>query len=520
MEDKLVRKVAEWADRKRVLLPDTAVVAGVSGGADSVCLLHVLLQLARQRSFSVFAVHVNHMLRGDESDRDEEFVRDMCAEWKVPLHVLREDVGAYAAKEGYSVEEAGRIIRYECFHKIMGERGAQYIAVAHHQDDQAETVFLHLLRGSGLDGLCGMDDISGFVIRPFLDVEKAEIEEYIERNGLRHRFDSSNQDNSYVRNAIRNEIFPLTEERTRFPVLASLNRTARLLKADKEFLSEMAQQLFHTMVRRTEENKVILDRIKFNTLHPSMAGRIIRLAWKELTGSAMGLEEKHVATVGKLSYTEGSGKRVNLPEGIHVVVEYDKLVFMRMQTRHAAAQFCFRLSVPSVIDLPDGSVRFISCLYTAEEYQKKFGSLEKAKEESLTQIFDYDKINRGINKTVTGLDSVVPPDREENRVSEPAKDRASLQEDTEGRQLHEFTPMTIRNRRPGDTFFPYRSPGSKKLKEFFIDEKILRDERDDIPLLAVDQNIIWVVGLRTSELYRISENTGKVLHIQAVPLNK
>lgn len=473
MKDLLIRKVIEWADRNQVLLPGTAVVAGVSGGADSVCLLHVLRALSERRSFTVIAVHINHMLRGAESEDDEIFVKELCEKWQVPLRVFRQDVAALAEKMGWTVEEAGRKVRYECFHRVLEEAGAQYAAVAHHSGDQAETVFLHLLRGSGLDGLCGMEEISRWVLRPFLNIGKDEILAHIAENGLKYRTDSSNEDNAYARNAIRNELFPLIQKKTRFPVSEALLRTARLLRQDRDYLRQTALRHYRELLVLRDEAMVVLDRQGINALHPSMAARCVRLAWEELKGSILGLEEKHIEAVLHLSGKKDSGKAIDLPGSVRCLAEYGRLVFTANWQKTEAHSFDVPLPVPGEIELPEQGIKILSRLYTREEYAARFGEPVKPKETSPEQIFDYGRINRGIN---------------------------------------------IRTRRQGDIFFPYRSPGSKKLKDFFIDEKIPRQQRENIPLLAVDKNIIWVLGHRTAENYSIGEETQVILRVRVEPL--
>ncbi|NLN65786.1 MAG: tRNA lysidine(34) synthetase TilS [Clostridiaceae bacterium] len=481
----LLERIDLWADKKHVLLPDTSVVVGVSGGADSVCLLHVLRSLSKTRSFSVFAVHINHMLRGTESNDDESFVRDLCSCWQIPLQVFREDVGAFSKERGCSVEEAGRIIRYNHFRHVMEEVGASYIAVAHHEADQAETVFLHLLRGSGIEGLCGMEEVSCNIIRPFLGISQREIEAYIQKNHLQYRTDSSNQDNSYIRNTVRNELFPLIQAKTGYPVAASLIRASRLLKTDRDYLCQAADKHYHALVVERDKNTVAFKRQSFNALHPSMAGRCIRMAWEEITGSMAGLEEKHIAAVMKLSDRKGSGKSIAFPKGIRAVVEYERLLITRKR-REENTSFFFPVCIPSSVELHDLGVCIDMSLHSTDDYKSCFGSIEKPEERKLHQIFDYDKIREGINKA----------------------------------EMRHNASLVIRNRLPGDIFFPFNSPGSKKLKEFFIDQKIPRNERERIPLLAVNNDIIWVIGLRTAENYCVCENTGTVLSVRVTVMEE
>lgn len=466
MEELLIQKVNAWADRNQVLKPETTVIVGVSGGADSVCLLHVLYSLQRTRYFSILAAHINHMLRGEEADQDENFVKDLCNRLDIPLRVFHEDVKAYADIKGCSVEEAGRNIRYAVFHQILKEVGAQYIAVAHHSQDQAETIFLHLLRGSGLDGLCGMKDITDHILRPFLNINKEEIEDYLCRNNLAFQLDSSNLVNFYTRNTVRNLIFPKIQTETGFPITRSLLRTAKLLQSDQEFLEQVAWEQFQSTAVINEEKTVEFNRERFNQLHPAIRGRVIRMGWQAATGSIMGIEEKHIASIHSLASAEVTGKSIDLPKGFRAMVEYNRLILTGQRKKQAKGAFSASVPIPSNFTLPQRGLRISTRIYERENYEKVIGKLEKPVETSLTQLFDYDRVNEGIN---------------------------------------------IRSRIAGDHFFPYHSPGNKKLKDFFIDEKIPQNQREDIPLLADGKNIIWVIGLRTSEKYKITETTSTIL---------
>lgn len=473
MKDWLIRQINAWADANHVLNPQSSVVAGVSGGADSVCLLHALSVLRNVRLFSIFAVHINHMLRGSESDADEKFVRELCVFLDIPLFVFREDVAAFSVQTGRSVEEAGRIIRYKSFQRVLTEKGAQYIAVAHHSQDQAETVFLNLLRGSGVDGLCGMDDVRGTIVRPLLSVSKEDIEEYIRRNGLKYRIDASNLDNAYVRNSLRNVIFPQIQSLTGFQVMPPLLRTARILKADRDYLRKESENHYHMAVISESEKLIILKRAEINRMHAAMSGRVVRIAWEKVTGSIKSLELKHVDEVLALALKKGSGKTVDLPHGVRVTIEYDRLIVSAPGMDEKAGPFYIPAQPPCDIALPGGGMRVKLRLLAMDKYSNEYEKIREAGEGSLTRLFDYDRIEKGIN---------------------------------------------IRSRLPGDVFYPRRSPGAKKLKDFFIDEKIPRQKREEIPLLADGKNIIWVIGLRTAENYKITEATEKILLAEAVIL--
>lgn len=467
MNDKLLEKVNQWAEKNGVLKPGNTVVAGVSGGADSVCLLDILHKLSNKRAFSLVAVHVNHMLRGKESDEDEHFVIGLCDKYGIPLKVFKEDVAAFADNNNYSIEEAGRLIRYERLMEVLDKKSAAHIAVAHHRDDQAETVFLNLLRGAGLDGLCGMSDIKDKIIRPLLMVSKSEIEAYIKRNGLFYRIDSSNFENNYLRNTVRNVIFPEIKRRTGTDISASLLRMQRVLKTDRDFLNQYAEDKFKDILISEDDKRVVLKRNELSELHQAIAGRIIRIALERIAGSLKGFESVHADMALSLVSRDGN-RTAELPKGITVTAEYDRVEFSYKTDRKKDEPFSFRLSVPSVVELPANRMRIETWLISRDEYIEKFGKIEKAKENSLTQLFDYGKIKEGIY---------------------------------------------IRSRMPGDVFFPYNSGGKKKLKDFFIDQKIPKNMRESIPLLADGKNVIWVIGYRTADNYKISDSTETILYI-------
>lgn len=466
MDDKLLERVNSWAEQYGILKEGTLVVVGVSGGADSVCLLDIMCRLGNTRGFSVIAVHVNHMLRGNEADEDEAFVRELCGKYRIPLKVFREDVAAFAGRNNYSLEEAGRIIRYEKMKEVMEEQGASYIAVAHHRDDQAETVFLNILRGTGLDGLCGMSDINGRIIRPLLTSGKDEILEYVKRNGLSYRTDSTNYENTYLRNIIRNVIFPEIKRHTGTDITAKLFRMHELLRNDRDFLNRYAEEKFSEILLFKENGRIVLRRDKLTELHPAVSGRVIRIAWEKITGSRQGLESVHVNAALSAVSKEGN-RTAELPKRIKVISEYDRVEISAPKKYDENEPVFFRVPVPSVMELPN-RVRIEAKLYTREEYVRKFGEIKKARENSLTQIFDYGKIKEGIY---------------------------------------------IRGRRPGDLFHPYNSKGKKKLKDFFIDLKIPKKTRENILLLAEGKNIIWVVGYRTSDNYKIEDSTETILYV-------
>lgn len=469
MKNMLLEKVNSWAAENNVLKAGTLVLAGVSGGADSVCLLHVLYSLGKIKGFSVAAVHVNHMLRAEESMQDERFVQDICVEWGIPLKIYRRDVKAYSSEKRCSLEEAGRILRYNLFRDLRNELNAQYVSVAHHKEDQAETIFLNLLRGSGLNGICGMEEVQGYIIRPLLNVEKNEIYEYLSRNNLKYRTDSSNLSNVYIRNAVRNRIFPEIARQTGFNAVNSLVRMADIVKADRDFLESLAEGYYKSIVISKTEHSIELDRNKLAGFNFAISGRIIRIAWEAVTGSLKGLESKHVKAALELAAETGKNKVIDFPCGIIFKAEYDRVYVMKKEETKAPVPLFMEVRVPSDILLKERNILAKFRVYSAEEYENNFGRFEKPGEKSIVQLFDYDAITGGIN---------------------------------------------IRYRLPGDVFTPYGGPGGKKLKDFFIDQKIPKQKRDELLLLADEKEIIWIIGLRTSGKYKVTRFTKNILYVE------
>ena len=298
------------------------ILACVSGGADSMCLLDLLLTLSRRHDFSVAAAHFNHRLRGEESDGDEAFLREYCTKRGIPLYVGSGDVSGEAEKSGDGVEETARRLRYFFFYETAETIGAERIATAHNADDNAETVLLHLSRGAGLNGLCGIPPVRGKIVRPLLTVTRSEIEEYLSENGIPHREDSSNAEDDYARNRIRHHVTPVLMSINPSFSKAVLSST-ELLRKDERFLSSLADEFIGEHL----ENGLV-SRRELLSLPEPVSSRVIR----KLCGDA--LSSEHVASVLALAETGKASSALSLP-GMTVRCEYDGLRF----TEDACAPF-------------------------------------------------------------------------------------------------------------------------------------------------------------------------------------
>lgn len=309
----MLERFLSFADEYGMLPQGAEVLAAVSGGADSMCLLSLLLEAAQERSLSIAAAHFNHCLRGGESDRDERFVREFCEREHVPYTAGSGDVSVYAEKHGLGTEEAARILRYDFLEKTAGQ--GSLIATAHNADDNAETVILNLTRGSGLRGLGGIPPVRGRIIRPILCFTRSEIEEYLGKNGIPHVEDSTNAEDIYARNRIRHIVMPVLRE-INPNVSGTIGRSSKLLRTDEEYFSSQADAFFNSL-----PDKARIPADKLLQLPASISSRVIRAASGERNLSAC-----HVQAVLKLCESEDPSASVSLP-GITVSREYGSVVF-------------------------------------------------------------------------------------------------------------------------------------------------------------------------------------------------
>ena len=422
------------------------VLIGLSGGADSVCLTHVLWEISGRLGIELAAVHVNHGIRGKEALRDEEFSRELCLKLTIPFTSVHENVPRLAEKLKVSEEEAGRIARYRIFEEwtLPDGRGADRIAVAHHGGDNAETFLYHLLRGSGAAGLSGISPVRGRVIRPLLPFGKKEIEEYLREAGILFCQDSTNRDNRYMRNRIRNQILPDMEELVNTQAVAHINQAAALIGRMDQYLQEEAHK---TGALEIGEKGCQIKKEIFQEMPQILQGYVWREALQRLPGRGRDITEKHYAALTSLMESQ-CGRMLYLPGGIRAGRNYQGIFLCREERKNSGK------------GVDDFSVFM-------RVFPRRPG--EKIPENRYTKWFDYDKINNDV---------------------------------------------VIRTRRTGD--YIEIAPGSRKktVKAYMIDEKIPREERDRIPLAADGSHILWIIGYRMSEGYKITENTKNVLEIQ------
>jgi len=438
---------------QRLFDPGATLIVGLSGGADSTALLDLLATLPAY-PVRLIAAHLNHALRGVDSDADEQFCRELAAGHAIPFESRRVDVRALAAGESLNLEDAGRRARIAFFDELRARWQADAVCLAHHADDQAETVLMRLLRGSGMTGLSGMPWRNGRgYIRPLLDINRREIESYLGWRQLTWREDASNLDTAYLRNRIRHDLLPLLEGYNP-AIRTALTATAAILSDEEQLLETLTRQAAD-QVCRFSDSAASCD-IRLLVSHPpALQRRLIRHMLSQVAGGLEQFSHRHTEDILQTVTSARPNLRTSLPRGLVALREYDRLVIKAIGMPHPTAAD-INIPGPGVYQLPDGS-------------------------------------RLRIEETTTPVD--------------PAGDNTTAYFDT-GRMPF---PWHVRTFRPGDRIQQLGMTGRKKVKDLFIDEKIPPARRDRIPLLFCGDELIWVVGLRTAHPARVDAGSTQVV---------
>lgn len=444
-------KVRKTITQFHMFPPGAKLIVGLSGGADSVALLHLLHRWQEEAHWQITAVHIHHGLRGKEADEDARFAEEFCASLGIPCVVKRYDVAKEAKLRRLGEEETGRILRYAAFREAAGGEGR--IAVAHHRKDQAETVLMRLCRGTGLTGLTGMSPVRGDICRPLLFCDREEIEQYCRENHLTWREDATNQQEKYTRNKLRLRVLPLLEE-INPKAVTHIAETAALLAEDEDFLEQQAEAFFAQGKLPSAGEEIHLSREKLNALHPAMRRRVLRKAMGNFLKTDV--SQVQIQALEELLQKE-TGKSRDFPEDIRAENRYEALVFSRKKKKQAEG-FCYALPMEGELLIPEGGIA------VAVSFDEKFVGCSA---ETCTNVFDYDKIKH---------------------------------------------KLFCRTRKAGD-FIPLQN-GRKKIKDLFIDEKIPRDWREAYPLITMGEEVLWAPGLRASAAAGVDEQTVRRIWIR------
>jgi len=465
-------KILDFIKREHLIEKNERVLIAVSGGIDSVVLLYTLYDLALMLEMPLPAVaHVNHMLRGQESDRDEEFVRGLAEDLRIPFVSEHFDIKTLAENEKRSTQDTARKYRLKFLEQAAEKLSCQKIATGHNENDLSETALMWITRGAGLKGASGILPRRGKFIRPLLCCSRQEISSLAEEKGLIHVEDSSNANCDYVRNIFRNEIIPLIEQKCYKSAKKNIARFAGLIKDDMEYLEISAGEISDKVIYPLSPNfESVAEVQKLQELHPAIKKRVIRNMIKEVSGNLDNVTSHHVDTVIELcAKKDGGRRRVSLPGDLEAIKTYSKLVIRPMLK--VSQKAVGKIETEHQINYPGPTTIEPLELKVNTELLPGGRAVEKYHfDDPYIAFFNFDKVT---------------------------------------------LPIKIRLPRQGDVFTPFGSRGNKKLSDFFIDTKIASDERWTIPVLTDSSgNILWVCGYRTSELYRIDYSVQNVLMVK------
>jgi tRNA(Ile)-lysidine synthase len=427
------------------------VLVALSGGPDSVALLHAMIELRKGFGYRIAAAHLNHGIRGAESDRDETFVREVCARHETELVVER---ARNLSVNASNLEERAREARHAFLNAAADRVGAKFIALAHHADDQAETVMMRLLRGAGAAGLASMAERGpGRIFRPMLDVTRDEVITYLESVGGKFVNDSSNQSSALMRNRIRGELMPMLESNYAPGLRGRLVQLAGEMRALDDFVSRAAQ---HEL--EVSASKEGLDISRFQNLHPALQAEVIRQYLKNLTGSLRRIERVHIDAIRNLCLDGPPNGSLNVP-GLRVGREYAMLKVS------AGGQ----ASTPFMVKLNEGSVEIPEAGF----------------------VFEMTTVSR-------------------KSAAQPASKFEALFD-----QAQATGELTVRSFRKGDRIAPLGITGHRKVKDIFIDHKLPASARATFPIVEMRGAIAWIPGLVRGRVGLVTERTENVLRIRA-----
>jgi tRNA(Ile)-lysidine synthase len=470
----MLNKVRKTIVQHAMLERGERLIAAVSGGPDSVALLKALTLIAAEFNLSLVVAHLNHGLRGAAADAEEEFVCSLSRSMNVECVSGKIDIAALK-EPGKSLEELCREQRYAFLKKVAADCRATKIALGHHLQDQAETVLMNLLRGSGAEGLRGMLPVrEGLIIRPLLQVTRKEILAFLQEMGISFTTDSSNAHDCYLRNRIRHNLLPLMKEGFNRRVEENLSRTAEIMRLDDDYLAIEVEEWLCRWGISGPEGDMRLPLTEFLKLHPALQQRVIKNLLASTSRSGQGIGYKHVSAALALARGSHGSASLDLPGGVLLRREYHTLIFSRLLDRP---------------DVPAGRRIAVNPNY---RYPVNVPGQVEVKEAGLSINFQFaDKPDQAL-------------------ISTPGAHLAYLDYGA----IH--PPLVIRNVIPGDWLQPLGMTGKKKLKALFIDEKVPSARRHLLPLLADQQSVIWVPGLRISSRVSVTEKTRQVLKVEII----
>ena len=473
-KDNVLRTVEQTVTTYGMLKPKDAVVVGVSGGPDSVALLHVLLKLSAKYSLRLGVAHLNHSLRQDDSDRDANFVSALAKKFNLPCYIKKEDIRKYQLEKKLSLEDAARRVRYSFFNYVAEVKKFNKIALGHHSDDNAELVLMNLFRGSGPLGLSGIPKVRNRkVIRPLIELKRYELIDFLNKNGIKYVSDTSNRDTRYIRNRIRHNLIPLLQTSYNPKIIDTLNRLASIVSSEEEWMEGVILLAFKKTVLSIGNDNITLSVPKLCDEHLAVQRRIIRKAIATIKGDLRRIRFSHIDSATGLLESRSAYGNLDFPNRIRIQRSGDILIVTRQKNalrdlevkfdRAPTIAFTYKIEKPGSIFIEEIGVH----LTFTEMGIKDLPDLSRVGQE--TAFFDWDSIS---------------------------------------------FPLVLRNFQPGDRFKPLGVMGTQKVKKYFIDKKVSKAERVKCAILLSQGKIIWLVGYRIDETVKMIPSTKKVLKVE------
>ncbi len=458
--DEFERNVLATIKKHKMIEEGDYVLIAVSGGPDSTSLLYVLDALAPILKYSLHLFHLDHKIRGESSQEDALFVSALADKLRIPKSIFSFDVPAFARRKHLSLEEAGRLARYRLLSKTANELKATKIALGHQADDQIETFLMRLIRGTGTDGLVGIPPVRGKIIRPLIEMERIEIERYCRRKGISYRIDETNLSSSNLRSKIRYYLIPyLVAYNPNFK--KNLSQTMEIISEEKDFLEEIAKRKQYQVVKE-REGFYQISISPFKKLTKSIQRRILRNIIKALKEDLKGIEFKHIESILTAFSQPSSHFQIDLPSNLVAIGEYGNIIIARKDCLRKKIIQPIEIKVPGSVELSDLNISIHAKVKSAKDL-----SISK---KSSKAYLDADKVK---------------------------------------------LPLILRSRLPGDRFVPLGMDKEKKLQDFLVDNKVPFRVRDQIPLVESNGEIVWVVGYRISEKFKVTDETSEVLILEA-----
>ena len=462
----MIQRIKKYIQEKKLIQKGDRLVIGVSGGADSMALLGILMDLEVEYQLTLIVVHVNHGIR-KEAQQDASFVQTFCQQHDLPVYLFAENIPLLVKQEGKSEEEMGRIFRYQCFRKVIHKEHGDKIVIAHHENDQAETVLFHMLRGTDLTGLSGMAPYcigeEGIpIIRPLLCVNRDEIEHYLNQHGTTWCEDITNQDNAYARNAIRNIVLPAMKG-INAQAVPHICRLANQMEEYEAFFVQQVRAYVDENVSYTLDKKIVLNREKLLEKMPVFVQGVLYHLLCDVSKEKRDISHEHVELLYQLLSNQ-SGKKLNFPYGVTACVMYEKLILWQsFEKEENALQ-------------EDGIVYLDAIIWDRNKdyqvYIPKFGNVEICCREYKDLLIDKDMLQKSSNKNnytkYFNCDKIV-------------------------------ATLCLRTQKQDDYLCINTQGNKKKISKFFKDVKIPVDKRNKVPLLALGHEILDVVGYRRCE---------------------